>query len=145
MEIITFKAYDDELDFISESSISGNVTYDTIYSDIPLNQSVVRTLDGFTYFYGNDIAIVEAQISIKGVEYSSGEEFIDWLRNDLHWRANYLGIGLNGNDINIGLGLGTDLTIANKGRLLNESGEGITKLEAPLVHNFLLKFEYKRV
>ena len=144
METITFTAYDDVGTEISNISVTGIVTYNTVYGDKPLNQSVVRSLDGLSHSFGNSVYIVTAQIEIKGINYTEGENLIEWLRTDLDYGMNYLGIDLNGNDVNIGKGLQVDIDYSDSCRLSNDDGMSVTKLEAPRVHNITLKYEYRR-
>lgn len=144
MDTVIFTAYADNGSTISTVQIDGCVNYETIYSDEPLNQSIVRTLDGESHSYGNSVYITKGILSISAIDYDQTETFINWLRTDLDYRTHYLGIGVGTQEINLGKGLASSIDYSDRCRLLNEDGEGIQKNEPPLISYITLRYEFKR-
>ena len=142
---ITFTAKDRDTDAIVGTPfnvVAAAVVYGSDYEDEQWNQESIRTLDGNKHVYNTPgITVSSGNIIFKGVEYSNGRGFYEWLVETLVFQKNKMDINLNGESIDLGAGLGVNLSDVDYPKA---DVKGVFARKAPNVWTINLPFEWKR-
>jgi len=142
MAMITFTAKTSAGVAVVDGSIniSGNVIYGTNPNYEQWNENARRTTDGIKHVEQNGVEICTVVLRMKGISKAEGVAFRTWFRTKLKYQYNRFDVGLNSNLVDLGLGEGVDISLAEYPN--SKLTDQVLRLVVPGIYELNLPLEY---
>ena len=119
------------------------LVYGDGFFDSRSNQASLRTLDGVIHTFDTGVTVVRGELMIKALSPTEKLAMEVLIRDTINFNEHFFSIGINGADVDIGLGLGVDLTECKFADNFT-SLKGVFQHRAPNIYHAKIPYTFVR-